>query len=180
MTTSINERESFLVFFSTGPVFSLSTKSLIPPGFISYNPSGWTALYDAIGEVIKDLEGRVGKDEKVVIAILTDGKENSSTEYSKEVIFEKISHWEKWHPWTFIYLGANQDAFEEGGSMGITTSINVNLTTATDVSDTFILTTDAVDSAIQDADSGIGTDIPWVEDASIDLSRDWRNKWQKD
>ena len=49
---------------------------------------------------------------------ITDGKENRSTEFTKAQVFEKIAKREK-KGWNFIYLGANQDAMEEGSKIGI-------------------------------------------------------------
>ena len=56
---------------------------------ISYRPSGGTPLLDAVGEAIALTEKAVidsGADPGVVVAILTDGLENSSLEYSSEAI----------------------------------------------------------------------------------------------
>jgi hypothetical protein len=90
----------------------------------TYTPRTYTRLYDAIGYTIKDVKNKIKtipeeeRPEKVLFVILTDGKENSSTEYSKEKVFKKIKKYEAKN-WEFIYLGANQDAMEEGGKIGI-------------------------------------------------------------
>lgn len=90
----------------------------------NYSPNGTTALYDAIGKSIKALKKRIKnlddneKPNKIIFVILTDGEENSSTLYTKNDIFKMITKMEN-KGWTFIYLGSNQDAFQEGSKIGI-------------------------------------------------------------
>ena len=119
-----------------------------------YQPDGYTALYDAIGTAITDLENSVTPDTIVIFAIITDGKENSSTKYTSDQIKYRISHFESWHPWTFLYLAANQDAFVESQKIGITDGhwTDIDLTTSTDCSTTFQTLTDSVNTVIQDGD----------------------------
>jgi len=56
---------------------------------------------------------------KVLIAIITDGQENASEEYSGNRVREMVKHQEENYNWKFIYIGANQDAFKTGQSMGM-------------------------------------------------------------
>lgn len=96
-----------------------------------YNPTGGTALLDAIGFSIdsigKDLASRKEDDRpgKIIFAIMTDGEENSSREYGgklgRQKIFDKISHQKDKYSWNFTFLGANQDAIQAGQSLGIST-----------------------------------------------------------
>lgn len=91
----------------------------------TFEPRGATALLDAIGLTIDNTKNRIklsNKDEKpnnVIIVIITDGEENSSNKFSREMIFKKISKREKKDNWNFIFLGSNQDAIAVGGSFGI-------------------------------------------------------------
>lgn len=91
----------------------------------TYVPRGRTALYDAIGRTILTIGNRLSetpeeeRPEKVIISILTDGEENSSTEFTADQIKEMITHQQEVYKWDFIYLAANQDAFEVGCAMGI-------------------------------------------------------------
>jgi len=112
----------------------------------TYNPSGMTALYDAIGETIKSLEDRLEPSTKAIIAIITDGKENSSTEFDAAEIKKLIKHYEKWHFWKFIYLAANQDEFEEGAKIGIVPNniYSIDVSTSLGVSNTFHTLTNAI------------------------------------
>lgn len=87
----------------------------------TYKPRGSTALLDAIGKTIKENQNL----NTPTIVILTDGHENSSREYTKAHIKDLIEERQR-AGWTFVYLGANQDAFAEAGSIGITPATTMN------------------------------------------------------
>lgn len=57
--------------------------------------------------------------ERAIVVIVTDGEENSSHEYTKAKIQELVKARQDSGKWAFIYLGANVDAFDEAGKMGI-------------------------------------------------------------
>ena len=61
---------------------------------------------------------------KVLCIVVTDGHENASREYTRKQVFDMVTHQREKYNWEFIYLGANQDAFAEGRSMGFSQSIN--------------------------------------------------------
>lgn len=84
--------------------------------FDNYKPGGMTALYDAMGKAITNKD----KSEDVVFLIITDGKDNSSIEYNKESIRILVKKMEEEYKWKFIFMGANQDSYAEGGNIGIT------------------------------------------------------------
>lgn len=95
-------------------------------------PRGLTALLDAVGRAIAETGERLKKMEEkdrpglVVIAIVTDGEENSSKEYKKKQIKEMITLQKDTYKWQFTFLGANQDAFAEAGGIGIPLSAVLN------------------------------------------------------
>ena len=101
-----------------------------------YEPGGMTALLDAIGSTIDSVGKRLSetpedeRPEKVIIAITTDGMENSSKEYTKAQVKEKIEHQQDKYSWTFIFLGANMDAVSEAVSLGIDASFSSTWTTS--------------------------------------------------
>jgi len=88
----------------------------------TYKPRGSTALLDAIGKFIS---GPTSPSVSVVVVIFTDGLENSSKTYTKAHIKDLIKQKTK-DGWTFVYMGANQDAFAEAGSMGIAAAHTMN------------------------------------------------------
>lgn len=113
---------------------------------LNYMPGGGTALYDAIADTVdgvKDVKinfcGSCGKKRgqeakfcatcgselkngdtsAFTVIIMTDGEENSSQRFRKHHIVNKIQGKEKLGNWTFVYMGANQDAMHEGTAIGI-------------------------------------------------------------
>jgi hypothetical protein len=56
---------------------------------------------------------------KVIIAILTDGEENSSRTFTWTQISDKIRHQREVYKWEFLFLGANQDAIATASKMSI-------------------------------------------------------------
>lgn len=90
-----------------------------------YVPHSTTALLDALGDTIDRagayLSGLPEDDRpnKVIFAILTDGLENASHRFTREQIFDKITHQREVYKWEFIFLAANQDAIQAGMSIGV-------------------------------------------------------------
>jgi len=82
----------------------------------TYIPGGVTALLDAIGKTLEILDYR--KVKKALIAILTDGEENASTDFTRDKIFRMISD-RKERGFQFAFLAANQDAIQSGTSISI-------------------------------------------------------------
>jgi hypothetical protein len=100
------------------------------------SPRGSTALLDAIGRAMTETGQRLAAMNEadrpglVVFVIVTDGQENASCQYSLGKIREMIRHQQDVYKWQFTYLGANQDAFAEADSMGISGAV-ANTTNAT-------------------------------------------------
>jgi len=90
-----------------------------------WSPRGMTALNDAIGKTINDVSSEIKKlkkskrPDKILVAIVTDGYENASREFSGNDIKNLIKKKEK-DDWQFVYLAADQDAFDVGTSLGMT------------------------------------------------------------
>lgn len=105
-------------------------------------PGGSTALLGALGKTIDDVGRRLSemnetdRPGQVLFVVITDGEENCSQNnswssvYTKDVVFQMVKHQTEVYNWQFVYLGANQDAFKEGGSMGITNSFNYTASAA--------------------------------------------------
>lgn len=87
----------------------------------NYKPNGGTNLYDAIGETITTIDSQLAGREaipNILVVIFTDGEENASREYTLSTIKNMIETREK-QGWTFVYMGANQDAWQVGASFGL-------------------------------------------------------------
>ena len=95
----------------------------------NFVPNGTTALLDAIGSAIKSVDSRIEKHAVkpgVIIAIITDGHENSSRFYTQNDIKKTIKKRSDKNNWNFMYLGANQDAIFEGNRLGISSDYSHN------------------------------------------------------
>lgn len=87
----------------------------------NYRPEGGTNLYDAIGTAIRRVEAQLDAQDSVpnvLMVIITDGEENCSREYTVQGIKDLVKAKEA-EGWTFVYLGANQDAWKVGQSFGL-------------------------------------------------------------
>lgn len=90
----------------------------------TYQPRANTPLLDALGSTIHKTGERLAalnesdRPDKVVFVTTTDGLENASKEYTKAGVRSLTDQQESVYKWQFIYLGANQDAFNEAGQLG--------------------------------------------------------------
>ena len=98
-----------------------------------YQPNGGTNLLDAIGHTINAVNAHLAKIKKsdrpgVIITIMTDGEENSSRSFTNSMIKEMVKSCES-KDWTFVFLGANIDAFKVGSQMGFSSQNTVSYNT---------------------------------------------------
>jgi hypothetical protein len=97
----------------------------VDPASIKLEPRGLTALLDAIGRTINHLGKRLEdlseseRPGKVLFAIVTDGHENASREWTREKVFEAIKRQTDEWQWEFIFLAATEDAIAVANSYGI-------------------------------------------------------------
>lgn len=90
-----------------------------------YFVRGCTALLDAVGGAIHHI-GNVHKyarpedvPEHTLVVITTDGMENASQRYSHQQVRKMVERQQEKYGWEFLFLGANIDAVETAGHMGI-------------------------------------------------------------
>ena len=85
-----------------------------------YVPRGTTAYLDALGRAILSVNnspaaGRfagLGDDYKVILCIVTDGKENASQEFSRPQIRDLITD-RREKGWEIVFVGANESALAD-------------------------------------------------------------------
>lgn len=88
-------------------------------------PRGSTALLDTVATAISQTGSRLSnmKEENrpalVMFVIVTDGKENSSKEFTKQQVRDMIQHQQDVYKWQFTFLGASDSAFSESASIGL-------------------------------------------------------------
>ena len=90
-----------------------------------YFVRGCTALLDAVGGAINHIGNiqKYAREEdrpaKTLFVITTDGLENASRRYSFKDVKRMIERQKEKYNWEFLFLGANIDAIEVAGHMGI-------------------------------------------------------------
>lgn len=95
----------------------------------NYSPDCCTALYDAMGMSVNALRKKIGKEDKVLVTVVTDGEENASREYSGKAVKSLIDEM-KSAGWVFAYIGANHDVEAAAGDISITNVMRFETTTA--------------------------------------------------
>lgn len=98
-----------------------SIEDVSPLDHTTYEPSGMTALYDAIGQGIQCIPSDF--DDDLWFIIITDGLDNRSQRYSRTDIQKEISKYSEKSNCHFIFCGANQDAYLSSKEIGIDNTI---------------------------------------------------------
>ncbi len=111
------------IVYSDRPVADVPTLDL--------QPRGSTALLDAMGKLITDSGAKLAslpddqRPRTVIVAIMTDGHENASQEWThpaiKALVEQQTGQW----GWQFLYMGADQDAIEVGRNIGVAAANSV-------------------------------------------------------
>lgn len=114
--TLFNEQIEHLYFYE-------DIHNLQPLTAQEYQPSGLTALLDAIGKTVIGLECKVQNqvhraEASVVVVVITDGYENASSVFTYEQIRTMIGSLEDTGLWSFTYLGANLKDISDACRMG--------------------------------------------------------------
>ena len=110
----------------------------------TYQPRGGTALYPSFGKTIEDIGKKLTtmsedeKPERILFVTITDGEHNSSIskvngetvnyetfhEFTSKEVKSMVEHQTQIYKWDFAYIGANQDAWAVGSSMGVCNNLN--------------------------------------------------------
>jgi len=100
-------------------------KTLTQDDFV---PRGYTAMNDAIGRVITENRATSSPDVKTIVAIMTDGAENASVEYTRSSVAALIKDVEANLGWETIFIGANIDVQSVARGLNIKTANSVSFT----------------------------------------------------
>lgn len=92
-------------------------------GMDDFVPRGMTPLYDAVGKLIDNIEHALAtypSDDRpdILVVIMTDGHNTCNHGYQANKVKRRIEGLKE-QGWTFVYLGANQDAWSVGNMFGI-------------------------------------------------------------
>ena len=97
-----------------------------------YTCTGCTALNDAVCIAVDTMGKEFAampeeeRPENVLCVIITDGEENASREFTAADVKKRIVHQQDVYKWEFLFLAANQDAFESGEALGVKESNRIN------------------------------------------------------
>lgn len=143
-----------------------------------YYVRGCTALLDAVGGAIHHI-GNIHKyarsedvPEHTLFVITTDGMENASRLYTVQKVREMISREREKYGWEFLFLGANIDAVETAGRIGISPDRAANYNCD---SEGTRLNYEAMDAAVSAVRSSAPLDARW-KDA---IEEDFRKRGKK-
>jgi uncharacterized protein YegL len=123
---------------------------------------GGTALNDALGMTIVRLGEELAalpEDDRpghVIFVVVTDGEENSSREYTAPQVKALVEEQQEKWGWTFLFLGANIDAFAVAGGYGIIRDHSINYAATAKGASSVIATASA---GITRTRSGLATDF---------------------
>jgi hypothetical protein len=113
---------SLIIFDSQGidvirdRVPAASCPELMPS---EYQPRASTPLLDAVGHGVALLDKRKEPGVLSILAIMTDGLENASREYTRDTIKLLLDRKQKEEGWLVLYLGANHDAWAQASGLGL-------------------------------------------------------------
>ncbi|KKN64845.1 hypothetical protein LCGC14_0487650 [marine sediment metagenome] len=105
-----------------------------------YRPSGMTAMFDGVSDMIDFLSAEAAHVDDVLVVVISDGAENASKTTS-EKLASKVKELQD-AGWNFTYIGANQDLTQVQAQLGfhsgnmlsfdanVDGSINMNATVA--------------------------------------------------
>lgn len=84
----------------------------------TFQPRAGTPLYDAAVNTIEDIAVKAEAKQPVLVVIMTDGEENSSQEHDENCFKDLIEKLKAKGNWTFVFMGANQDAWSNAAKFG--------------------------------------------------------------
>lgn len=95
----------------------------------NFSPGGMTAYYDALGKTINDVGNALSnmresdRPGNVIILVITDGLENSSSDYSSSRIKEMIETQRDKYSWEFVFMGADEQSIKDANDFGIINTV---------------------------------------------------------
>ena len=138
----------------------------------TYRPNGCTALYDAMGQTLLELEAHLDKEEDAVgiVTIITDGEENSSRRFSGREIYSIVERLKE-KGWTFAFMGTNQDV------MAVAKSLNIDHARAFDYSAAGMHASARTD---RDAKMRMFEEFSSIHCFTANLSKEERQRYRRD
>ena len=139
---------------------------------VTYRPNGCTALYDAMGQTLLELETHFDKEEDAVaiVTVITDGEENVSRRFSGPQIYSIVERLKE-KGWTFAFMGTNQDV------MAVAKSLNIDHARAFDYSAAGMHASARTD---RDAKMRMFEEFSSIHCFTANLSKEERQRYRRD
>ena len=124
LVTFVRFDDQYEEVFSDKPIADVTDTAI--------SPRNMTALLDAIGKTVNNVSEKFEaadedeRPERVLFIIVTDGQENASKEFTRDQVFKLIEEKKTQNRWGFTFIGANQDAIQEGGYLGVNMADAIN------------------------------------------------------
>jgi hypothetical protein len=77
-----------------------------------------TALFDAIGVGISQVDEEAKDFDRIVLVVQTDGQERDSREFTLPMVQQLLRDKQEGEGWLVVFLGAGLQAFAQAGAMG--------------------------------------------------------------
>lgn len=109
-------------------IHSVKAAELNIPG-----PRGGTALLDAMGGLMNDTGARLAamaeedRPGRVIFAVITDGEENQSMEFTNQQITDMIAEQREKYSWQIAFLSSDIRAVDHAVHLGITNTANKSI-----------------------------------------------------
>ena len=106
------------------PFLAVPIDKVPEDALVKHGPRGSTALYDAAGKTLDAISQSSHGADKIIVAIVTDGQENSSREWTKANLNKAIEDRLNQGTWSFVYLGTQPETWDDARSIGVGVGAN--------------------------------------------------------
>jgi Mg-chelatase subunit ChlD len=94
-------------------------------------PRGHTALLDALGRTLLDVEARAEAEPRPsrgVVVVITDGRENYSREFDEAQVAALVASFQGRPGWQVLFLGTDRISIEQAQTLGIDPGATLHFT----------------------------------------------------
>lgn len=102
----------------------MKASSWVPMTTTECHPRGGTPLYDAIGQITREMKGDTSP--RGVLVIMTDGEENASTVFTQHMAKVALDG-VRLRDWQVVQLGVEFDAYAQAASYGTQAAQTMNV-----------------------------------------------------
>lgn len=101
------------------PIKEVPAMTALHGGKLVFSPRGSTALYDAIGDTVKEARQELATIESSnILMVMTDGHENASKRWNKSQVKCLVEELNEDERWTAVFLGTELNTMDEASQVG--------------------------------------------------------------